>query len=546
MKWQSKEGLKALTISLCEYASVTGSQEEIGIMEFVDYELRTLTYFSENSDHLQTHYTDDGRKFVTALVKSKEPSAETIILMGHLDVVDVEDYGEWKNLAFRPRELTVQMLEQRESLPDFVQKDLEKDEWIFGRGVMDMKAGIALSMSMIEAAAAGEFEGNLMLLAVPDEEVNSAGMRTAVPVLQELARHHNLNYKVVWNTEPMFTKYPGDTQRYLYQGSLGKILPGFYCYGEEAHVAEPFSGLNGNFMASHITSLLELNPMFTEKVEEEKTPPPANLIQKDLKEEYSTQIPHAAVTIFNLMSMGKPLKEVTKDLLEIAGTAAENIIRDYNEREKKFAETLDYIPRKRNINIYTYEQLWDLAVSKVGEEEAERMLSYLQAEVQGDDRELSYRIVHEMASVCKDKAPMIVLFYAPPYYPPVSSKGDKTIDTFSSELIKIAKDESDIDLEMVNYFPGLSDLSYTSLPGGAEALTPLLKNMPLWGVTYDLPLAEMEELNMSMINFGPDGRDPHSWLERLNVTYSFEKLPPVMKKGIKLLFEEADEEEGAR
>ena len=53
---------------------------------------------------------------------------------------------------------------------------------------MDMKAGLAVQFSMLERAMNGEFDGNLLLITVPDEEVNSQGMLEAVPVLKALER----------------------------------------------------------------------------------------------------------------------------------------------------------------------------------------------------------------------------------------------------------------------------------------------------------------------------------------------------------------------
>ncbi|MCK9911279.1 hypothetical protein MXD81_19160, partial [Microbacteriaceae bacterium K1510] len=91
-----------------------------------------------------------------------------------------------------------------------------------------MKCGLALHMSMLEQAVAGEFAGNLLLLTVPDEEVNSVGMRAAVPVLLELAKQHGLDYSACLNSEPIFPRYPGDENKYIYSGSIGKVLPGFY------------------------------------------------------------------------------------------------------------------------------------------------------------------------------------------------------------------------------------------------------------------------------------------------------------------------------
>lgn len=51
--------------------------------------------------------------------------------------------------------------------------DAESGDWLFGRGTMDMKAGLAVQLSMLERAMNGHFDGNVLLITVPDEEVNS-------------------------------------------------------------------------------------------------------------------------------------------------------------------------------------------------------------------------------------------------------------------------------------------------------------------------------------------------------------------------------------
>ena len=140
----------------------------------------------------------------------------------------MQDYGVWKEDAFNPKKLTCMFYAHKDELPDHVREDIEQGEWLFGRGTMDMKCGLALQMAMIEQACEGRFDGNIVLLAVPDEEVNSVGMRAAVPRLLDLAREHDLDYKTVLNSEPMFSRHPGDQKKYIYTGSIGKVLPVFF------------------------------------------------------------------------------------------------------------------------------------------------------------------------------------------------------------------------------------------------------------------------------------------------------------------------------
>ncbi|WP_257347963.1 M20/M25/M40 family metallo-hydrolase [Pseudalkalibacillus decolorationis] len=536
-KWQDKESLKELLYQLVEFPSITGSDAEIGISEFIYMKLADLDYFKGKPEDLQIHPTRDGRKFVTALVQNGK-SDETIILISHFDVVDVEDFGEWKNLAFRPRELTQEFLAIKNELSDDIQEDLDKAEWIFGRGSMDMKAGLTLQMSMIEKAGLGEFDGNILLLTVPDEEANSAGMLEAVEVLLELTETHNLQYKACLNSEPVFTRYPGDPNQYVYTGSIGKLLPGFLCYGMETHVGEPFSGVNANYMVSELTRELELNTDFCELIDDEVTPPPTNLMQKDLKEEYSVQIPHVAVTMFNLMTMERPVYDYNQKLIEIARNVAKRIEQKLLDQAAAFNQWEQFEPLSHNIRVLTFEELIEKAIKQYGEAEIIRRQAYISANFKElGDRDLSTRLVSDLASLCKDEGPMIVLFYSPPFYPAVSSRKNKHIQSVVTEMVEYARTEHSVTLKEQHYFGGLSDLSFTSLTQPVEGLKPLFRNMPLFQNGYQFPLDELQQLKIPVMNLGPLGRDAHKWTERLNVDYSFgpfhKMLPVAIEKLLK-------------
>jgi arginine utilization protein RocB len=524
-KWATKEQLTNLLCDLVRIPSVTGSEAEIEIPEFVVEQLRDLPYFQKHRDHLRLFPTGDGRYFVTALVKKNEDVKNTVILISHFDVVDVEDYGAWKDIAFDAGKLTGMFYAHKDEMQAEVKKDLDEGNWLFGRGIMDMKCGLALHMAMVEQACEGKFDGNILLLSVPDEEVNSAGMRAAVPVLLDLARRHHLEYKAVLNSEPMFTRYPGDQNKYIYTGSIGKILPGFLCYGKETHVGEPFSGLNANYMASQLTCELELNTGFCEVVEGESAPPPTNLLQKDLKKEYSVQIPHRAVTLFNLFLLEKRMDEVIRQLLEAAEQAAKRMEQSYEQHATRFVTFGQFKAPEVRIRVLTYEELMAYALKTHGKEKVERMQSaILENRGTKDDRDVTIELVDELAVLCKELAPMIVLFFAPPYYPAVSSGKSPLIQQVVSEMISYARNEHGIALKKQNYYGGISDLSYVGLQAPAASRSPLVSNMPLWNKGYSIPLEELELFDVPVLNLGPLGRDAHKWTERLDVDYSFETL----------------------
>ena len=70
-KWQSKEQLVQLLSSLVEIPSITGSEAEVILPDFVVEQLSDLQYFKQNPHHLQK-IRQDGRYFVTALVKKSD------------------------------------------------------------------------------------------------------------------------------------------------------------------------------------------------------------------------------------------------------------------------------------------------------------------------------------------------------------------------------------------------------------------------------------------------------------------------------------------
>lgn len=536
-KWQTKDQLIHLLCSIVSIPSVTGTPAEISVAEHIAKELQSLTYFQHHPDHLQLSPTEDGRKIVTALVKKNEETRKTMILVSHFDVVDVQDYGSWKKEAFNPIELTRIMQEHQADLPADVRKDMVEGNWLFGRGTMDMKCGLALHMAMVEQASQGIFDGNILLLAVCDEEVNSVGMRTAVPILLDLAKKQGLDYQACLNSEPMFTRYPGDEKQYVYTGSIGKILPGFLCYGKETHVGEPLSGLNANFMASQITCEFELNTEFCERVEGEVTPPPTNLSQKDLKEDYSVQIPHRAVTLFNLFLFEKPMNELVDQLYRLAKKVASQIEARYAQQAAQFAKLELSTPRSIHVTVFTMAELVEYAKRVYGIEEVERIAArVINERGTKDDRDTTIQLVDELSILCKERSPMIVLFFAPPFYPAISSRNHALIKQVVEEIQDYSWKHHQVRLEKQYYFGGISDLSYAGLQQEAASIEPLISNMPLWGKAYSLPLKELEELNLPVLNLGPIGRDAHKWTERLDTDYAFETLLDMLPVAIQMLF----------
>ncbi|MGY3717459.1 M20/M25/M40 family metallo-hydrolase [Sutcliffiella cohnii] len=530
MQWQTKEQLTELLVSLVQHGSVTLSEQEKKLAAYIYEKLCTLRYFQQNEDKIQLNKMNDNRAFVTALYKH-EKATDTIVLLSHFDVVGIEDYGLFKNLAFQPIELTKKLYENVDLLPDEAKDHLLTGDWLYGRGTMDMKAGLTVQMGLLERAIHEQWQVNLLLLTVPDEEVNSEGMISALPVLNELANKHNFTYKACINSEPMFQLYPGDDHLYLYTGSIGKIMPGFFCYGKETHVGESLLGLNANLMVSEINRLMEWNIDLCEQVGSTVTPPPTNLVQKDLKDGYSVQIPHTAVTLFNVQFLKKSLQEWEEAFKEIAFQAANNIMEHTKERIEKLGKKISFVKPNYHVSVYTYSELLRFAVEKFSEEEIAKKIQSIIVNCSDDVREQSIKVVEELASLCKEKGPMIILFYAPPFYPAVATEEkDETMQAVHT-FLKEWK-EKGTEWTKTNYFSGLCDLSFIG-NANLQAHDLLETNIPVYGKAYSLPFEEMKAIQMPVYNLGPVGKDAHKWTERLHTSFSFSELPEMLDSFVK-------------
>jgi len=529
--WDSPEKLKAL---LCEIVSWESRTLTIGENEFA-YKLKnilqTLSYFQDNPQFIELHDAGLGRNAVTALYK--HPTAtETVVLISHFDTVHTEEYGELEPFAFYPEELTKKLMEPKykKDLPEAARIDLESGNYLFGRGTMDMKMGLALHMQLIEKASIEQWPINLILTAVPDEEVNSAGMRAAVVELVRLREQYGLSYKLFLNSEPSFSQGPADINEYIYSGTIGKIMPAALFYGKETHVGEPLKGMTANFIASYMTQHMEWNPIFRETDLGESTPLPVSLQLKDLKMEYSTQTPYRAAALYNVFL----LKRTASEVMEIFEQVALEAMMACNQSYKQMCER-EKVQGVGKVKVLRYEALLEHAIHKLGTEEVASIKRQVLENSVWDDREKSIRIVDQLMIRCQELTPATVLLYAPPYYPAINSS-DHPLVIQLIELMKKTAKTFDIEVEQIHYFNGICDLSYVNYSDASNGWTAFERNTPVYGDTYSIPFDAMSALQGPVLNVGPFGKDAHQKTERLHVDSAFKEMPVMLDTLIKSLF----------
>ncbi len=506
----------------------------MGEIEFATRMLKKLLelqYFQENSSDIHFHDAGKGRNAVTALYRSGV-TKKTIVLISHFDTVHTEEFGGGlEDLAFQPGLLAEELKRRISDLPEDAQEDLASDEYLFGRGTMDMKMGIALHLHLLERASVEKWPINLLLLTVPDEEVNSSGMRAAAKGLVDVKDKYGLDYELFLNSEPSFTQKRHDPNYYIYSGSIGKIMPSALFYGRETHAGEPLSGMTGHYMASYLTRAMEFNSDFVEEAYGEKTPLPVCLQQKDLKGDYSTQTSHHSAALYNVFLMRQNADDIMKIFKNTAILAMAECEKDYKavcEREG--------VQPVGDINVLEYRELLAFAAGKIGEREVQGLLEGVMADETLDEREMSMLISDRLLLHCQELTPAVVLFYAPPYYPAVNSSDNRLVQEKIALAQKVLREEFNVDAKQVHYFNGISDLSYVNYDAADTGWESYKNNTPVWGETYSIPFQEMQQLQAPVLNIGPYGKDAHKLTERLHKESAFIHTPLLLGKVIESMF----------
>lgn len=519
--WQTAENLKALLCELVSWGSETFTEGEQQFSLKLYDKIRNLDYYREHEENLQLIDVDYGRQVVSAFYDS-QVTKETIVLISHFDTVQTEEYGDFQHLATMPEQLTRFFENHPTLLNQAAQDDIAKGDYLFGRGVMDMKMGLCLQLQLLEKAINEKWPINLLLMTVPDEEVNSAGMRRAVEYLSLLERQEVLKVKLFLNSEPSFSQGPADINEYIYSGTIGKIMPAALFYGKETHVGEPLKGMTAPYMSSFLTSEMEWNERFEESDYGETTPLPVSLQMKDLKEQYSTQTPYRAMSLFNVFLMKRSAAEIMDIFEDVTKQAMEKCQNKYDALcERKGVVGIGKIKTIR------YEELKRYALKKLGTEKVTELEKVILDNENLDDRGKSLRLADQLMINCQELAPAVIILFAPPFYPPANSSEHPLIKDIVRHLLESAEPYA-IPLEQIHYFNGICDLSYCQfvLDEGWQAYE---DNTPVWGKTYSIPLEEIALFDAPVLNVGPFGKDAHQISERLHMKSAFEEMPVLLQ-----------------
>lgn len=542
------EEVLSLTKKLVQTNSVVNMGGEADLAKVVHEWISDLPYFQENRSyvHFQQTIDDDIDRYnVIAFVKgTKAPSNETIILMGHLDTVGIEDFNHLRQHACDPDALGKAL--QNETLPPLVEEHLQSGEYLFGRGVLDMKSGVASNLYLLKyyAEHPEQLKGNLVVITECDEEDGSRGILSALKVLQTIREEHDFKYIGAVNADFVTPRFDGDENRYIYKGTVGKLLPSFYVTGEEAHVGSCFDGIDPNFIIAELTRQISYNPDLSNEAYGEATVPPVSLKQTDLKPTYTVQTALSAFAYYNFFVHSWSPREVLERLKVQAETAFWHALNAFDQHNKHFSKMSDHGYRKNPwvVRVFIYEELDRLLKEEHGDAYIRHMSEFKEQLLKDetlDTRMFAARVVEEACKWLSDRRPVIVLFYSSLYSPrsEVTGKDAQERNLLEALDAAIAKVQPAYDYPIVtkNFFPYIADASFMALSDDEDGIRAVMDNNPGWGTKHFVDYDDIRAINVPVINIGPYGHDGHKQYERMEMKYSLEMVPNMTNHVIQTL-----------
>ena len=428
------------------------------------------------------------------------------------------------------------------NLPQEVREDLESGDYLFGRGACDMKSGDAVFLVLARHICENltKLEGNIVLSFNPVEENLHTGIIEAREVFEKLKKEEGLEYLLAINNDYICPLYPDDPKRYVYTGSVGKLLPCFYIQGKETHVGQCFEGFDASLVAAELVKEITLNPDFCEAYKGEYTLPPSVLKMKDLKQQYNVQTSFSSFIYFNYFVHNASMQEIMKKLKAAAMKSLETVEDLINDRNKSFCQMTNQNYREvhYDLQVLDYNELVTLAKKEatIDVEEWIAEKTTIEQAKATDKREIPMRIVEGLCNIAGIKVPTIVIFFAAPYCPHNTLKEEveeeRVLYHKLSKIIEEFEKEAGEAYEILQFFPSLTDSSYLKIDDDIESIQMLKANFPSYEALYNVPLEAIKALNIPGINYGCYGKDAHKWTERVYMPYSYEVLPKLIMKTV--------------
>ena len=543
-----KERIYQYLQEVCACNSVSCTHDEYKAGDWFANFFRKMPYF-QNHPELTGNYMIPGdayhRSVPWALLLGN--SKKTVISSGHYDVVSTDNYGPLKDMAFQiGPELEAELAKR--DLDAEARFDMNSGEWIWGRGVGDMKGGhcihLALFEEYAEMAERGELPGCYLYLPVPDEESYSVGMREGAKIIRRLVEQYQLDVQLMIIPEPSNLV---NGKQSLSRGTVGKIMPVVMAQGVPAHVGHCFNGISPMNFLCRIYQRTNNALEFCDSFDGEAAVPPTWQKFRDNKELYDVTIPQRAYGYFTLLHFERTPEQIINRLKEISMDALKEecaLINEQYQEYKKIDKSADKDKIVYYPEVYTFDELVE-KLKAANKEGFEKYYAEVYAGIKEDIEagrtnypDATVTIMQKVMDYADLKQPTVLLGFAPPYYPAVNGdavKGKENAALKAYEVVEAASKPFGREMFNEHYFMGISDGSYTAV-GHPFDYGKFSKNTPCYGELYNVDFETIEANNIPFILYGPLTKEYHQWTERTLRKSLLEEVPAVTKELIDSLW----------
>ena len=534
-RWNPTARTRALSVTMTEWQSETGTEGERQFGPRLAALLRTIPYFASRPDQVREIASHDGTVNVVALLRAHgNGQGKTLVLAGHYDTVPVANFRDLAPLACQPEPLLEALLAdlRSRSLSPQEEKalaDFESGDFVPGRGLLDMKSGLAAGIAVLEYLSEREHAGcNILFCATPDEERNSRGMRALRTSLPGLAREWGLEITGAINLDSTSDQGDGAEGRAIYRGTIGKLLPFAYVLGQPSHASYPFEGVSAHMIAAEILRRIEANPALCDSGNGEVSPPPICLEGKDFRAGYDVTTPDAVWLSFNWLFHSWRQDALFERFNGVVRESMEWATATLTGHSEAFAALSGQLRGRIDDGVLiTFEDLKARAFETGGPAAEERFAARASAlSGIGNPLETSRLLTAHLIGEARLSGPAVVTGFAGLHYPPTRMDTESGPGAALAQAIEAARQRMEAErgtaIRYRNIFAGISDMSFLGHRPDRAALETVAAN------TADPAMIDLppeDALSFPAVNIGPWGREYHQRLERAHAPYAFTELP---------------------